>query len=706
MNSLKLPLWLSGANSKALAAPLLIVIMLAMMVLPLPAFALDLFFTFNIALSVIVLLTSLYTIKPLDFMAFPAVLLVSTMLRLSLNVASTRIVLTEGHTGPDAAGKVIEAFGHFLIGGNYTVGIVVFVILTIINFTVVTKGAGRIAEVGARFALDAMPGKQMAIDADLNAGLIGEAEAKSRRKEVAQEAEFYGAMDGASKYVRGDAVAGIIIIVVNIVGGLIVGMVQHGLDFSSALQNYTLLAIGDGLVAQIPSLIISTAAGIIVSRVASDQDVGGQLVNQLFAKPKVLNITAAIVGGMGIIPGMPHVAFFVLAGVLAGAAYLAKANKEKAAAAPPPEAAAAAGALPGAPGAPGAAPEMEEATWEDVVPVDTLGLEVGYRLIPLVDKGQGGELLRRIKGIRKKFAQEVGFLSPPVHIRDNLELRPTQYRITLKGVEVGQGEAHVGQFLAINPGMVSGNLPGTVTTDPAFGLPAIWIDASIREQAQSMGYTVVDAGTVVATHMNHLITMHAAELLGRIEVQQLLDHLAKESPKLVEDLVPKMISLSTLQKVLQNLLTEGVHIRDMRTIIETIAEYATVTNDANELTAQVRVALGRAIVQQIFPGTNELSVMTLDNRLERLLMQALQTGGGDGGGIEPGLADNIASQAATSARSQEQMGLTPVLLVPGPLRPLLARFLRRTVPQLKVLSHSEIPDTKTIRVTSLVGGQA
>ncbi|WP_151636359.1 flagellar biosynthesis protein FlhA [Noviherbaspirillum aerium] len=694
MNSLRLPAWLTG-QGKALAAPILIIMMLAMMVLPLPAFVLDMFFSFNIALSIIVLLTSLYTVKPLDFMAFPAVLLVSTMLRLSLNVASTRVVLTEGHTGPDAAGKVIEAFGHFLIGGNYAVGIVVFVILTIINFVVVTKGAGRIAEVGARFALDAMPGKQMAIDADLNAGLIGEQEARKRRTEVAQEAEFYGSMDGASKYVRGDAVAGILVTVINVFGGLVVGMLQHDMAFDAALKNYTLLAIGDGLVAQIPSLIISTAAGVIVSRVSSEQDIGGQMVNQLFAKPQVLYITGGIIGGMGLIPGMPHIAFILLGGALCGGAYLMKQRLEKAEAAPPP-----------APEAALAAPESEEATWQDIVPVDTLGLEVGYRLIPLVDKGQNGELLRRIKGIRKKFAQEVGFLSPPVHIRDNLELKPAAYRITLKGVEVGTGEAYVGQFLAINPGMVNGTLPGTVTTDPAFGLPATWVDSGMKEHAQALGYTVVDAGTVIATHLNHLITSHAADLLGRQEVQQLLDHLGKESPKLVEDLVPKLISLSALQKVLQNLLIEGVHIRDMRTIIETLAEYAPQTQDPNDLTAMVRIALGRAIVQQIFPSTNELSVITLDSRLERILMQALQSSGPDGAGIEPGLADTIAAQAEQAARQQEQMGLTPVLLVPGPLRALLARFLRRALPQLKVLSHQELPDSKTIRVTSLVGGQA
>jgi flagellar biosynthesis protein FlhA len=693
MSGLTLPAWMRNANSKALAAPAIIIMMLAMMVLPLPAMVLDMFFSFNIALSVIILLTSLYTIKPLDFMAFPAVLLVSTMLRLSLNVASTRVVLTEGHTGPDAAGKVVEAFGHFLIGGNYTVGIVVFVILTIINFTVVTKGAGRIAEVGARFALDAMPGKQMAIDADLNAGLIAEAEARRRRTEVAQEAEFYGAMDGASKYVRGDAIAGIMVTLINVIGGLVVGMVQHDMAFDAAIKNYTLLAIGDGLVAQLPSLIISTAAGVIVSRVASEHDIGSQLMNQVFAKPQVLMITAGILGGMGIIPGMPHVPFLFLAGVLGGGAYLLKKRADEAAVAPEVEAAP---ALP--------APETEEATWQDIVPVDTLGLEVGYRLIPLVDKTQGGELLKRIKGIRKKFAQEVGFLSPPVHIRDNLELKPSGYRIALKGVEIGAGEAHAGQFLAINPGMVTGTLPGTVTSDPAFGLPATWIDASLRDEAQAMGYTVVDAGTVVATHLNHLITMHAAELLGRGELQQLIDHLNKESPKLMDDLVPKMLPLSTLQKVLQNLLTEGIHIRDMRTIVETLAENASHFQDAGDLTALVRIALGRAIVQQLFPNGGELTVMALDNRLERLLMQALQTSGPDGAGIEPGLADTLVTQTADAVQRQEQMGITPVLLVPGQLRAVLSRFLRRSLPQLKLLSHAEIPDSKTIKVTALVGG--
>ena len=664
---------------------------LGMMVLPLPAFLLDIMFTFNIALSVMVLLVSIHTLKPLDFAVFPTVLLLTTLLRLSLNVASTRIVLMEGHTGPDAAGKVIEAFGHYLVGGNYTVGIVVFIILVVINFIVITKGAGRIAEVSARFTLDAMPGKQMAIDADLNAGLIGEEEAGKRRTRIAQEAEFFGSMDGASKFVRGDAIAGILILFINVIGGLIIGVLQHDLDVATAARNYTLLAIGDGLVAQIPALIISTAAGLVVSRVGTDDDISAQLAGQLFSRPQVLILTAAIVGLMGLIPGMPHVAFLLLAAVFGGGAYLLMRRDKRVAVQPAV--------------APAAQPELQDATWEDVVPVDILGLEVGYRLISLVDKAQDGELLRRIKGVRKKFAQEIGYLPPPVHIRDNLELRPNAYRITLKGVSIGAGEVNVGQFLAIDPGSVSGNLPGSVTRDPAFGLPAVWIDAAQRDQAQMLGYTVVDAGTVVATHLNHLVHIHAAELLGRAEVQQLLDRLAKESPKLVEDLTPKLLPLSTLQKVLQNLLDENVHIRDMRTIVEALTEHAPRVQDAHELTALVRIALGRAIVQQIWPQAGELQVMALDSGLERLLTQALQANP-NGAGIEPGLAETLLREAAGASQRQEQVGLVPVLLVPAPLRTLLARFLRRAVPQLKILSHAEVPDSSNIKVTSILGARA
>jgi len=691
----KLQEYIQRAGVRTLAGPILIVLILAMMVLPLPPFLLDILFTFNIAMAIMVLLVSMNTTKPLDFAVFPTVLLVSTLLRLSLNVASTRVVLLEGHTGPDAAGKVIESFGHFLVGGNYMVGIVVFAILVVINFVVITKGAGRIAEVGARFTLDAMPGKQMAIDADLNAGLIGEDEARRRRSEIAREADFYGAMDGASKFVRGDAVAGIVIMLINVVGGFVVGVVQHDLDVATAAQNYTLLTIGDGLVAQIPALVISTAAGMVVSRVSSEENIGQQLVAQLFSQPQVMALTGIIIGMMGLIPGMPHIAFLMLGGSLGALAWYFSQRAKQVPQQPAAEQEAQVAA----------AMEAPEAGWEDVAQVDVLGLEVGYRLIPLVDKAQDGDLLRRIKGIRKKFTQDIGFLPPPVHIRDNLDLRPNAYRITLKGAEVGVGEAYPHQFLAINPGNVSGNLPGAPTKDPAFGLPAVWIDGGMRDQAQVMGYTVVDSGTVVATHLSHLIHTHAAELLGRQEVQQLLDHLAKFAPKLTEDLIPKMMSLSTLQKVLQNLLDEGMHIRDMRTILETLAEYAPQTQDAYQLTALVRVALGPAIVQQFCPSAQELQVIGMDKDLEYVLMQAMQ-GSGSNAAIEPGLADTLLREAREAANYQEQMGLPTVMLVPGQLRELLARFLKRAVPQLKVISHEEVPDFKSVRVTSMVGSRA
>ncbi|MBK8121910.1 MAG: flagellar biosynthesis protein FlhA [Sulfuritalea sp.] len=675
-------------------APLLIVLILSMMVLPLPPFALDVFLTFNIAISVMVLLVAMYTLKPLDFSIFPTVLLVTTLLRLSLNVASTRIILLQGHNGPDAAGKVIEAFGHFLVGGNYAVGIVVFIILTLINFVVITKGAGRIAEVTARFTLDAMPGKQMAIDADLNAGLIGEDEARKRRAAVAQEADFYGSMDGASKFVRGDAVAGILILFINIIGGLIIGVIQHDMSAGDAAKTYTLLTIGDGLVAQIPALIISTAAGLVVTRVATGQDIGQQLVAQLFGNPMILAITAAILGILGLIPGMPNFVFLMLGSILGFLAWRmmkVSAAGERA------------GQIAASEQQAAAVPESIEASWSDVAQVDVLGLEVGYRLIPMVDRGQDGELLKRIRGLRKKFAQEIGFLSAPVHIRDNLELRPNAYRVTLKGVAIGNGEAFPGKYLAINPGRVSGQLAGTPTEDPAFGLPAVWIDAGLREQAQVFGYTVVDASTVIATHLNHIILSHAGELLGRQETQALLDHIAKESPKLIEDLVPKQVPLSVLQRVLQNLLEEGVNIRDMRTIVETLAEHAPRNQDPLVLASQVRIALGRAIVQQLYPGSEEMQVMALEPGLERLLSQALQGGGDDASGIEPGLADTLMRQTAAASQRQAELGLPPVLLVPGNVRWLLSRFLRRVVPQLKVIANAEVPDSRTIKVTTIIG---
>jgi len=685
---------LQGHNLRALAGPILICMILGMMILPLPPFLLDLLFTFNIALSVMVLLVSMYTMKPLDFAAFPSVLLFSTLLRLSLNVASTRIVLLEGHTGPDAAGKVIEAFGHFLVGGNFAVGIVVFIILMVINFMVITKGAGRIAEVSARFTLDAMPGKQMAIDADLNAGNINEDQARKRRQEVAQEAEFYGSMDGASKFVRGDAVAGLLIMVINIIGGFIVGVAQHDMSFAAAAKNYTLLTIGDGLVAQIPSLVISTAAGVIVSRVATNEDIGTQLTTQLFSNPRVLMITGSILVLMGLIPDMPHFAFLILGG---GAIQLGRTLKKRAV---ERKTAALVETAPAAL----VAPENTEASWDDVTMIDTLGLEVGYRLIPLVDRNSDGELLKRIKSIRKKFAQEIGFLPPVIHIRDNLELRPNGYRITLKGVEIGVGEAYPGQWLAINPGQVSAALPGSPTTDPAFGLPAIWIDTNLREQAQVYGYTVVDSSTVVATHLNHLVVTHASELLGRQEVQALLERTGKNTPSLVEELVPKQVSVTTLQKTLQNLLEEGVPIRDMRTILEALAEHTPKVTDAHDLTAIVRLALGRAITQQWFPGSNDMQVMGLDSNLERVLAQALTTGPNPG--LEPGLAQTLLTETQRAMNRQQILGLAPVLLVQHALRAMLARFLRRSLPQLKVLSYAEVPDTRNIKVVNLIGGQA
>ncbi|RAW06714.1 flagellar biosynthesis protein FlhA [Halomonas elongata] len=681
--------WMADVPMKVLAGPLLIIMILAMMILPLPPFVLDLLFTFNIALAVMVLLVSMFTQKPLDFAAFPAVLLFTTLLRLSLNVASTRVVLMEGHQGGDAAGKVIEAFGQFLVGGNFAVGLVVFGILVIINFMVITKGAGRIAEVGARFMLDAMPGKQMAIDADLNAGLIGEDEARQRRSDISQEADFYGSMDGASKFVRGDAMAGLVIMVVNIIGGLLIGMLQYDMDFGSAGRTYVLLTIGDGLVAQIPALVISTAAGVTVSRVNTDQDVGQQMIGQLFVNPQVMVLAAGVLGMLGLVPGMPNLVFLIFTALLGGLAWWLMREKrrrvveEQDRQAPPP------------------APEAPEASWEDVQLVDTLGLEVGHRLIPLVDAQQQGELLGRIKSVRKKFAQEVGFLPPVVHIRDNLELSPNAYLLTLKGAEIGRAEAYPGRWLAIDPGQVSGELDGTPTQDPAFGLPAVWIGTEQREHAQVYGYTVVDASTVVATHLNHLLHRHAAEMLGRQEVQKLLDKLGEDQKGLVEEVVPKAISLTVLQRILQNLLEEDVSIRDLRTILDTLAEHAPQQQDPGELTAVVRLALGRAITQQWFAGHETLNVIGLDGQLEQVLIQAMN----GSGALEPGLAETLMEQTEQALARHEASGEPPVLVVQHGLRAVLARFLRRRMRQLVVMSQAEIPDDRTLRVTTVVGGQ-
>ncbi len=668
------------------AAPLLVVAILSMMVLPLPPMLLDMFFTVNIAVALMVMMVAAYMIRPLDFAAFPSVLLLTTLMRLSLNVASTRVVLLEGHTGPGAAGAVIEAFGHFLIGGNFAVGLIVFSILVVINFVVVTKGAERIAEVSARFTLDAMPGKQMAVDSDLNAGLIDEKEAKRRRAEVGEEAEFFGSMDGASKFVRGDAVAGILILLITIFGGFAIGMLQHDLSASQAANTYILLAVGDALVAQIPGLLISVAAAMVVSRVGKDKDIGKQIVGQMFMSPKVLGITAVIMLVLGLIPNMPHFVFLSIGAVLAYCAW-ALANRP----------------VPTETDTPPVAPAGDgDATWDDLQPVDQLGLELGYRLIALVDKTRQGDLLNRIKGVRRKFAQEVGFLPPSVHVRDNLELKPSGYRITLRGVIVGEGEAFPGMYLAINPGGITTPLIGTATTDPAFGLPAHWIDERQKEAAQMAGFTVVDSETVMATHLSHLMQVQASKLLSRTETQQLVEHVAKLAPKLIEEVVPKMVSIAVFQKVLQLLLDESVHIRDIRTIIESIAEHAPSTSDPVELAKRVRVALAPAIVQQIYGPTKELNVIAIDPGLERLLVQAL--GSASGSALDPGVADMLSRNAAETAMRQEEVGVPACLLVPDQIRGAISRLVRRVAPRLQVLAHSEIPETHTIRIGPILRG--
>jgi len=712
---------LRNATQGNVGIPLLVVTLLGMMILPIPPFLLDVFFSFNIALSIVVLLVGIYTLRPLDFAVFPTILLVATLFRLALNVASTRVVLLEGHNGGAAAGKVIESFGEVVIGGNYAVGLVVFIILMIINFAVVTKGAGRISEVSARFTLDAMPGKQMAIDADLNAGLIEQDEARTRRADVANEADFYGAMDGASKFVRGDAVAGILILVINIIGGLGVGMVQHELEFSDALEKYILLTIGDGLVAQIPSLLLSTSAAILVTRVNSAEDLNNQVMTQMFDSPKALSITAGIFFVMGIIPGMPHVAFLGLAFLAGGLAYLIhrknelpeivdEANDPQFSRRQTPSAASPnAGPTLQAEKIDTPADELKDITWDDVTPVDMIGLEVGYRLIPLVDQNQGGELLGRIKGVRKKLSQQVGFLVPSVHIRDNLDLTPTVYRLTLMGVTLGEADIHPDRELAINPGQVFGKLDGIKTTDPAFGLEAVWIESSQKDNAQTLGYTVVDASTVVATHLNQILQKHAYELLGHEDVQHLLDSLTKTSPKLVEELIPNTLSLNVLLKVLQNLLREQVSIRDMRTICEALAAHGAKSQDINMLTAVARIALSRQIVQNIIGSEDELSVVTLKPELEQILLQSVQqaqnNGAEENAFIEPTLAQRLRDSMTKAAEKQQAAGKPVVLLVAAPLRVMLAKFIRPSIPDGFVLAYSEVPDNKRLNIDASIGDQ-
>ncbi len=676
----------------AIGAPVLVLSALAMVVLPVPAFLLDMFFSFNIALSLVVLLVTIYTRRPLDFAAFPTVLLIATLLRLALNVASTRVVLLHGHEGPGAAGQVIDAFGSVVIGGNYAVGLVVFLILMIINFMVVTKGAGRISEVSARFTLDALPGKQMAIDADLNAGLINQDQARARRQEVTKEADFYGSMDGASKFVKGDAIAGILILAINIIGGLSIGMIQHNVSFSEAIEIYTLLTIGDGLVAQIPSLLLSIGAAIMVTRQNTDEDMGQQLVFQLVDNPKALIIATGILFVMGIVPGMPHVPFLALALICGGFAYWKVKTQEKIKAAelakPKQEI---------------VAPKPKDLSWDDVQPVDVIGLEVGYRLIPMVDRDQGGELLDRVKGVRKKLSQDFGFLIPPVHIRDNLELPPNSYRITLMGVAVGEADIRPDNELAINPGQVFGPIDGEPTIDPAFGLEAVWIEKSQREHAQALGYTVVDSATVLATHLSQMLTNNAERLLGHEEAQNLIELLSKQAPRLVEGLIPDLISLGVVVKVMQNLLNEAIPIRDVRTIIQTLSEYAPKSQDPDILTAAVRISLKRLIVQEINGIAPELPVITLVPELEQILHKTMQASGGESTGIEPGLAERLQQSLSEATQQQELQGEPAVLLTSGVLRSTLARFVKNTIPTLRVLSYQEVPDEKQIRIVRAVG---
>jgi flagellar biosynthesis protein FlhA len=672
--------------------PIGLIAILAMMILPLPPVVLDILFTFNIALSLVIVMAVFNVKRPLEFAIFPTVLLLVTILRLALNVASTRVVLLHGHEGSHAAGKVIAAFGEFVIGGNYAVGAVVFIILTIINFVVVTKGAGRVSEVSARFALDAMPGKQMAIDADLNAGIITQDEARVRRAEVRAESDFYGSMDGASKFVRGDAVAGILIMVINIIGGLCIGTMMHDLPMGEATKTYTLLTIGDGLVAQIPGLLLSVAVAIIVTRISREQDMGGELGKQLFGQPKALGVAAAVLGIMGLIPGMPNIAFLSIAALCGYGAWRLVKKREAAelAAVAPPE-----------PPPPPPA-ETQELSWEDVRPVDVIGLEVGYRLVPLVDRTKGGDLLARIRGIRRKLTQELGFLVQAVHIRDNLELGPNAYRIRLAGVAIGESLVHPDRELAINPGRVFGPLNGLATKDPAFGMEAVWIEPSMREHAQSLGYTVVDAATVIATHLSHLIQTHAHELFGHEEAEQLLKALAKTAPKLVEELVPKVLPLAVVVRVMQGLLAERVPIRNVRAIVEALAEAGPRSTDPQVLIGQVRVALGRQIVQDIVGLADELPVITLEPELERLLSNGLTNAAGSPG-LEPGLAERLQRGLADAAQRQERGGEPAVLLTPPTLRAALARFFRVSVPGLHVLAWNEVPDNRKVRMVTAVG---
>ena len=686
---------LSKLDLRSLGIPALVLMTLAMLVLPLPTVLLDMLFVTNITIALIVILVAIHTDKPLDFSAFPAVLLMTTMLRLSLNVASTRIILINGQEGSASAGKVIEAFGNFVIAGNYVVGFIVFSILLIINFMVVTKGAGRVSEVIARFTLDAMPGKQMAIDADLNSGVIDQDEARARRTEVAQESDFFGSMDGASKFVRGDAIAGLLILIINIVGGLIIGTAQHGMSFSEAGEIYVLLTIGDGLVAQIPSLILSLATAIVVTRVTTTETMTEQASNQL-ANPQALYVTGGILLLIGLVPQMPHAVFLSLSAFCIGTGYLLQRQTADTKIDDPT-------IVPTTDGSPSESSNEADIEWDDVDQVDLVGLEIGYGLIPLVNEESGGQLMSRVKGVRKKLSTELGFLVQPVRIRDNLDLDPDHYHIMVNGVVRGQGEIRVGRELAIDPGHVHGSIEGVNCKEPAFGLDAVWIEPAQRDTARTMGYTVVDAATAIATHLNNILRDASPELIGHDETQQLLDKISQKAPKLVEDLVPAKLTLGAVTRIIQNLLREGVPIRDMRTVLEVLAEESTRTQNPDELTGVVRPKLGRMIIQGLVDLNQELPVMTLEPQLEQLLHNVLQQSqSNEGLMIEPALAERLFSALRDSTREIEEQGLPAVLVVSPAIRSWLASVVRHRVPDLTTLSYTEIPDDQSVNVISTI----
>lgn len=683
---------MSKIELSTLAVPALVLLIISMLILPLPAFLLDFLFTFNIVIGLVIIMVAINSSKPLDFSSFPSILLLATMLRLGLNVASTRLVLVKGHEGSDSAGKVIEAFGEFVIAGNYLVGFIIFSILMIINFIVVTKGAGRVSEVIARFTLDAMPGKQMAIDADLNAGVIDQETAKFRREEISQESDFFGSMDGASKFVRGDAIAGLLILMINIVGGLIIGIGQHDLSFSEAGRIYVLLTIGDGLVAQIPSLLLSLATAIIVTRVTTSESMADQAKTQL-NNPMAFFVAAGILILLGLVPGMPHVMFLSLGVGSAVLGYVLGQDAQQSERTVAMEAAA----------TETASANKEELGWDDVDQVDLVGLDIGYGLIPLVNAEAGGQLLTRVKGVRKKLSAELGFLIQPIRIRDNLDLAPDVYHIVMNGVVRGKGEIKIGREMAINPGHVHGELEGTRTKEPAFGLDAVWIDPSQRDYARTLGYTVVDSATAIATHLNTLLRNNSSELLSHDETQQLLDKVAARAPKLVEDLVPDKLPLATITKVLQNILDESVSVRDMRTIIEVLSTESARTQDADDLTAAVRPRLGRMIVQGLVEINDNLPVITLEPSLEQMLHNVLQQSSNNQSlVIEPKLAEGLLKALAENTRQVENQGLPAVLVVSPGIRPWLSKIIRHRLSDLTVLSYSEIPEDQSVKVVATV----